>query len=325
MLLVGISIWPLQLGNFQDSSSPFPIKLMEHVRKVEANELCTFCITEDDTLWATGYNEDGSLGIESKENQNGFVKVCDDVKDIKVGSYTLILKNDGSLFLLGREDSKIADFRLIKTNVKEIASTATCCFYLLNDGTLWGFGYNSDDLLCLDNYQYVDPKDAIMLFSNVNHFISRSYRELYFQTGDASIYRAGRGGLKEVNPSIGYVSNNYLLMKDGSVHKIVNMSDIIMTNVLSIACTDMHSLFLKTDGSLYSFGEPITAQQFTFGSFSKFGFIGDGTTEPRLTPIHIMDNIVQIAIGEYTSFAIDNEGTLWGWGLNNMDDMLLYF
>ena len=60
-------------------------------------------------------------------------------------------------------------------------------------------------------------------------------------------------------------------------------------------------------------------------TYSTFGFIGDGTTIPRFLPVLILENVKYIAIGSYSSFAIDKNGTLYGWGLNNAEEMLLYF
>ena len=38
-----------------------------------------------------------------------------------------------------------------------------------------------------------------------------------------------------------------------------------------------------------------------------------------------LENIQSVSVGSYTSFAIDKNGILYGWGLNNADEMLLFY
>ena len=45
----------------------------------------------------------------------------------------------------------------------------------------------------------------------------------------------------------------------------------------------------------------------------------------KVSKILDLENVKYIAIGSYSSFAIDKNGTLYGWGLNNAEEMLLYF
>ena len=44
------------------------------------------------------------------------------------------------------------------------------------------------------------------------------------------------------------------------------------------------------------------------------GKLGDGTTENRLTPVKIMDEVVTVSAGYCDTMAIDKNGLLWGWG-----------
>jgi alpha-tubulin suppressor-like RCC1 family protein len=62
---------------------------------------------------------------------------------------------------------------------------------------------------------------------------------------------------------------------------------------------------LKNDGSLWASG------------YNNYGQLGDGTTNTAPLPIMIGTNRdwAQIAAGDFSSFALKKNGTLWGWGV----------
>ncbi|WP_106915321.1 RCC1 domain-containing protein [Chryseobacterium aurantiacum] len=73
----------------------------------------------------------------------------------------------------------------------------------------------------------------------------------------------------------------------------------------------LHSLGIKTDGTLWTWG------------FNPLGELGDGTTVSRSTPKQIgsSSNWQKIAAAKYISFAIKTDGTLWGWGANFLSQL----
>ena len=118
----------------------------------------TFILKNDGTLWSTGYNEDGRLGLGDTTNRNTFTQVTTNADNIKSiccgGGHAFILKNDGSLWGTGynghgglglRDNNNRTTFTQATTNVDDIKSVY--CgrhhnFILKNDGTLWGCGRN---------------------------------------------------------------------------------------------------------------------------------------------------------------------------------------
>jgi alpha-tubulin suppressor-like RCC1 family protein len=86
-----------------------------------------------------------------------------------------------------------------------------------------------------------------------------------------------------------------------SPQKIPNVSDIV-----AISRGGGHCLLLKADGTVLAFG------------YNAQGQLGDGSNTDKDTVVAVngLTNIVQISASS-ASYAIDEEGRLWGWGSND--------
>jgi alpha-tubulin suppressor-like RCC1 family protein len=79
-----------------------------------------------------------------------------------------------------------------------------------------------------------------------------------------------------------------------------------LTDVVAVAAAAQHSLALKEDGTVYSWGN------------NGMGQLGRSGTTNRPGIITGFDNkkIVQISTSDSHSLALDEDGQVWGWGLN---------
>jgi hypothetical protein len=59
---------------------------------------------------------------------------------------------------------------------------------------------------------------------------------------------------------------------------------------------------IKTDGSLWAWG------------FNRNGELGDGTARCKLSPVKILENVVQVSSVAGTKMAVRTDGSLWVWG-----------
>jgi alpha-tubulin suppressor-like RCC1 family protein len=80
---------------------------------------------------------------------------------------------------------------------------------------------------------------------------------------------------------------------------------IVVSNVVAIAAGVLHSLFLKSDGSLWAMG------------YNEVGELGDGTyNQTNLPELIVASNVTAIAAGFANSMFIKSNGSLWAMGWN---------
>ena len=83
-------------------------------------------------------------------------------------------------------------------------------------------------------------------------------------------------------------------------------------NWKQVACGERHTVAIKTDGTLWTWGRNIRGQ------------IGDNTQTSRSTPVTTFvggSNWKQVACGREHTAAIKTDGTLWIWGYNNLGQL----
>ena len=128
------------------------------IKSVYCGDNHTLILKNDGTLWSTGHNGYGQLGLGDNNNRYTFTQITTNVNDIKeiyCGlRHAFILKNNGTLWgcgFNGNGELGLGDttnrntFTQITTNVndiKEIYCGGSHTFILKNNGTLWGCGYN---------------------------------------------------------------------------------------------------------------------------------------------------------------------------------------
>ena len=77
-----------------------------------------------------------------------------------------------------------------------------------------------------------------------------------------------------------------------------------MSDVSYVSAGAYHSLIVKKDGTLWSWG------------YNHNGRLGDGTTIDRIAPVKVMTDVVSVSAGSWHSIIIKKDGTIWTCGYN---------
>ena len=276
----------------------------------------TFILENDGTLWSTGYNNCGQLGLGDTTDRNTFTQIttnADDIKEIYCGlDHTIILKNDGTLWGCGNnqfgqlglgDTTNRSTFTQITTNTDNIKEIY-CGFYhtliLKNDNTLWGCGYNYYSNLGLGDT--TNRNTFTQITTNTDDI-----KEVYYGGHHTFI-------LKNDNTLWGCGYNYYgqLGLGDNTNRTTFTQVTTNADNIKEIYCGGYNTFVLKNDGTLWGCGR------------NELGQLGLGNTAHRYTFTQITtnaDDIKKIYRGGDHTFILKNDNTLWGCGYNKIGQL----
>jgi alpha-tubulin suppressor-like RCC1 family protein len=83
-----------------------------------------------------------------------------------------------------------------------------------------------------------------------------------------------------------------------------SLPESVATNAVTAAAGETHSLYVKSDGTLWAMGG------------NAYGQLGDGTLTTRSNAVSVAVNVVSVTAGRYHSLYLKNDGTLWAMGFN---------
>ena len=263
------------------------------------------CITS--TVESFGDNYSGQLGDGTLTDRNAPVSVAiTDVYSVTAkGFQTVFLKTDGTIWASG-------------WNI----------FGQLGDGT------NTDretpvQVTSLSNIIGIGAGVYHTLFIHEDSTVSTTGNNLTGQLGDGTI--ADRNipdtiqGLDSVIQVTGGIYHSLFLKDNGKVWAVGgNFSGQLgvgtffdnslplveipgLTDVVAIAAGESHSIFLKSDSTVWACGN------------NSYGQLGDGTTDNQPSPVQVsgLTDIVAISVTYSFSMFLKDDGTVYSCGLNN--------
>lgn len=295
-----------QLGDGTYSATNLPQKIAgSGVTAIAAGSSHSLFLKADGSLWGMGDNSIGELA------QNSNLTETNVPVEIMPGNVTaiaaadglsLFLKSDGSLWGMGlNQDGQLGDGRfnagplgtyvpveIVSSNVTAVAAGGYHGLFIKNDGSLWGMGDNAQGQLGDGTTNNVDVPEELV--SSGVAAVAAGFNHTLFLKDDGSLWamgsdNAGQLGNGEVEP-----------FRQGVTAPV----EIVSSNVTAMAAGFEFSLFIKTGGSLWAFGE------------NNAGQLGDGTYNNTNQPEEIVSsNVTAIAAGGYHALYIKNDGSAW--------------
>ncbi|TDL19080.1 RCC1/BLIP-II [Rickenella mellea] len=227
-------------------------------------------------------------------------------------------------------DKKIEDgaFGEEHTGIEAIAAGGMHTMFIDEKGTIWSCGADDDAALGRITKNVPDPANegkflnAQILTSipqPLQTLVNDNFRAVSIAAGDsisAAVSTAGElrvwGTFKANEGSMGFSSgseNQWLPTP------ILHLPARYGEKVASVSAGNNHLVVLTTHGHVYTWG---AGEQGQLGRKILERSKVHGTT-PEKVILHVRSRrAVAIGAGDFTSFAVDDEGQVWGWGLNNM-------
>ena len=282
---------------------------------ISVNSCSNMVVMEDGSLWAWGANYAGQLGDSTTTNRLIPVKVMDDVTYVSAGGdHCMAVRSDSSLWgwgdnrygQLGGGPYEFGGNPPIKVmdNVKSVAAGVSYTIALKSDNSLWAWGGEYGYAMIGDGATEGRLTPVHIIDSIV--FASAEFHTMVIDT-DARLWAWGQnwdGQIGDGTRTV-YDFDDRLLVEDNE-----KVSPIcIMDNVAAAAVGNNYSFAVRTDNSLWAWGNNL------------YGQLGDGTTTDQINPIKIMDGVKSVSAGCGHTMVIKTDGSLWGWGLNALGQL----
>lgn len=205
---------------------------------------------------------------------------------------------------------------MMKKMVSLALALVLCLGLAIPAGALSADHVNRHSTIDANTYAYVDTSNNLMIWEG-DSFSRESWEEITtpntfsavmdnvasFATSrhiavlktDGSLWCWGYNDRGQIGNGTVATINNYY----------VRTPTKIMDNVAAVSCEGSVTAAIKTDGSLWMWGDNRTAQ------------LGNGALTDSSVPIKVMDDVVAVSVGAWMTAAIKSDGSLWTWGANH--------
>jgi len=285
--------------------------LSSGVVALAAGEVHTCALRTDGSLLCWGQNIYGQLGDGTTTDRHSPTAVgalTSGVAAVAAGQYfTCAIKTNGSLWCWGLNSfGQLGDGttqnRSVPTEISGVGAGVTAmsggglhACALKSNGSVWCWGRNFHGQVG-DNTttDRLVPTAVSGLGSGVAQLSTGDEFACVVKT-DGTVWCWGRGDASQLGQG-----------STADAHVPVAVS-LLGSGVTGVATGTSHACALKTDGSVWCWGE------------NEKGQLGDGTVDERPTPVAVtglVPGVVQLAAGFWHTCARIGDGSLWCWGMN---------
>ena len=297
-----------QLGDntITNRSSPVQtIALGTSWRQVSGGQFHTAAIKTDGSLWSWGSGGRGQLGdstiTSGRSSPIQTIAAGNNWKQVACGnSHTAAIKTDGSLWIWGYNNiGQLGDSTLtnrsspIQTiaggnNWKQVACGSQHTAAIKNDGSLWSWGINSSGQL--GDSTLTNNRSPVQTISGGNNWkyvfsgcISNHTAAI---KNDGSLWSWG-------DDTSGQLGDSQIISNSSPVQTIAGGY-----NWKQVACGNLHTAAIKTDGSLWLWG------------FAGSGQLGDSTQVSKSSPVQTLaggTNWKQVGCASSSTLAVKDD------------------
>jgi alpha-tubulin suppressor-like RCC1 family protein len=262
-------------------------------------------------LWTWGTGTSGQLGNNTATNRTTPVTTFaggTNWKQVAGGfSHTAAIKTDGTLWTWGyNTNGQLGDNAVISrstpvttfaggTNWKQVSGGENHTAAIKTDGTLWTWGFNG--------YGQIGDNTATNRSTPVTTFAGgTNWKQVACGNNHTAAIKTDGTLWTWGGNSFGRLGDNTAVNRSTPVTTFAGG-----TNWKQVSCGGNHTAAIKTDGTLWIWGNNASGQ------------LGDNTATNRSTPVTTFaggTNWKQVAGGDNHTAAIKTDGTLWTWGFN---------
>lgn len=301
-------------GDTIEILSPGQVSGISDVKEIAAGQFFSLALKNDGTVWAWGTNEYGELGIgipptlSQADSHPHPVQVpgLNDVIAIDAGNeYAMALTGDGIVYTWGyngegalgnrqpvNDNSYVTSPVEVDgpTDVKAIHAGPVNAMVLTKNGTLWAWGHVSYILgeRSLNATSSRNSTPDILLNIPGIKSVALGDNHAVILKSDGTVWTWG-------NDWRGKLGNSSSRYHDPSPDFTITPIEVPgLANVTAIAAGIEHTVVLKDDGTVWTWGG------------NEYGQIGDGTRDDKNKPVQVsVSNVRAISAGGQNTAVID--------------------
>ena len=301
-------------GTTLDRIVPAQVSGLNQIGKVSAGSSHGLALKSDGTVWGWGCNSSGQVGDGTTTNRSTPAQIAGFTGVIAVASgedHNLAQKNDGTVWSWGRnEEGQLGDGsrrnRSSPVQVSGLSSVTSVgagywhSFAIKTDGTLWAWG--SNDRGQLGDGTHTNRQNPVQV-SGLSGVVAATGGTGFSIAlkNDGTVWTWGTN-------NAGQWGNGSATNNDTALDRLAPAQVPGLTGIVKIAAGSGQCLALKSDGSVWGWGG------------DSWGQLGSSTTAiERLSPIQAtgLTGVVSLSGGYDFTLAVNNDGTLRGFGQNS--------
>ena len=265
-------------------------------------------MSDDGTAHSFGCNEEGELGLGHNQNVSLPTPIPNlpKINMIACGSFfTVCVDHEGFIWSFGeniygqlgtgsKTNFNVPQKLLDLPPVLSVVCGSYHTLMITNDDNLWSFGRNDLGQLCHgDKEVHSIPQKTS--FSNISK-VSVGYFHSLFEDNNGEIFSCGSN--RKGQCGLGHFNSPQI-----TPSLILNTP----SNIVQFVCGGNHSLFLDSEGNVFSVGNN---EQGQLG-------LGHNTNQNELNKIPNIPPIQVISCVNASCYLVDFEGNLWSFGNND--------